>query len=479
MLAKALMLGRFRNPAIRSAAPAVLLSIVLMTPAAFSRDGGQDAGAVPDLDALQRAFQQIADRVSPSVVGVRVRRRYVTPTPRGADDKSATGLFEQVVIVNGSGTIVRADGMILTNEHVVQSAIDIEVLFHDGRRAKAELFAADARGDLAILRVDRKDLKPAAFCDWSAVRRGQWNIAVGNPYGLGRDGKLSVAVGVISNLGRRLPGLGAVDDRLYANMIQTTAPINPGNSGGPLFNIRGELLGVVTAMHTRAAADDGVGFAIPITPAKKRLINRLLNGKPIEYGYVGLRVAAPDAEQRQAAGIEPDAGAAVTRVEPGGPADLAGLRVGDLVIRYNDQVVRNASHLVEMVGETSIGAVAPLEIVRDTRRMTIRVTVARREVSRVGWMRGGAVEWRGLRLANMTADARRRMKISGGATGVVVIDVRADSPASRARLRIGDVIEQIEGARVNGIAAFQREVRPRNGAVKVSVRDRGTLTVAP
>src|SRR4030095_233605 len=162
------------------------------------------------------------------------------------------------------------------------------ILFHDGKTAVGTVLATDPRSDLAIVHVDRHGLPAAKLCDRARIARGQWTLALVNPYGLGNDGKLSVSIGVISNLNRKLPGLGEADDRLYSDMIQTTAAINPGNSGGPLFNIHGEVVGIVTAMHTRAAADEGVGFAIPLTPGRRTIIDKLKQGRSIEYGYIGL-----------------------------------------------------------------------------------------------------------------------------------------------------------------------------------------------
>ncbi len=227
-----------------------------------------------ELQRLQTAFQEVADRVAPTVVGIRAHRRLT-------GEGFGTG---QVVLVNGSGTVIDADGLILTNEHVVQRTHDLQVVFHDGSQLPGTVVAADTRNDLAIVRVNRTGLTAARFCSWPDVARGQWAVVVGNPFGLGSDGNLSVSVGVISNLGRSLPGLGESDNRLYNDMIQTTAEINPGNSGGPLFSLEGELLGVVTAMHTRSGGDAGAGFAIPMNPTRVRAIARLKTSRPALAG---------------------------------------------------------------------------------------------------------------------------------------------------------------------------------------------------
>ena len=237
-----------------------LLSILLAPRTMVGAEPPAARDSLADLDTLQQAFQKVAERVAPSVVGIRVQRRHVL-SPAGSDSADSAAVLEQRVVVNGSGSIVSPDGLILTNEHVIQAADDIRVLLYDGTDLPADVLMADPRSDFAVLKVSRTGLVPVRMGDWSTVARGQWSVVVGNPFGLGSDGHLSVAVGVVSNLGRQLPGLGETDDRFYNDMLQTTAPINPGHSGGPLFNIHGELIGVVTAMHTRTP-----GGSSPMSP---------------------------------------------------------------------------------------------------------------------------------------------------------------------------------------------------------------------
>ncbi len=345
---------------------------------------GDETDTAVDLEAIQQAFQQVVERVAPSVVGIRACRHHVATAP--PDDDST--VREQRVLVNGSGTIIGEEGLILTNEHVVQSATEIVVLFYDGSESPATLVAADPRSDLAILHVARSGLVPATMCDWTKVARGQWTIVLGNPFGLGSDGQLSAAVGVVANLGRQLPGLGEADDRFYSDMIQTTAPINPGHSGGPIFNVRGELIGVVTAMHTRAPADEGVGFAIPMTPAKRRVIESLRQGRLIQYGYLGLTVRVPELEEREILGLAVSQGVVVQQVEPDGPAANAGVQAGDVIRDYEGHAVTGPGQLAELVGFTAVGTRARLDLVRDGRTTAVEATVGLREAERVAWMRG-------------------------------------------------------------------------------------------
>ena len=431
----------------------------------------------PSLAQIEHAFQQVVEQVTPSVVGIRVQRRYMATLP--GDEGQAGDIFEQLVTVNGSGTVIDSGGLILTNEHVVQSAGDIEVYFHDQQMLPATVIASDPRGDLAVLKVERRDLPPAKIADWNTVARGQWAITLGNPYGIGGDGRLSVSIGVISNLDRALPGLGEVDDRFYADMIQTTASIHPGCSGGPLFNIRGELVGVVTAMHTRAPADEGIGFAIPMTSARLRGIRELAAGRPIEYGYLGLTVRSVEPAERESTGVAPPRGAVVQRIDPTGPASEAGLREGDMILSVENRTVEGPGSMAELVGQTVPGQRVAIEVNRDGRRLVIHPVAQRREISHVTWMRGGAILWRGMRLTDLTPAVRRDMGVDASATGVVVIDVLPGSQAERAQVKIGDVLEGIGPTIVGDLDGFNRSVANQQEAVVIRLRTRGDVVINP
>ncbi len=370
-----------------------LLTLLVVAGALSASVQAAPAGAVPpnmqvDLAALERAFQQIAERVSPSVVSIRAHRRQ-SGQSSWSEPEGDSG---QSVITNGTGIVVRADGSILTNEHVIHGAWQIDVILNDGTTRRGTVTASDQRTDLAVLRVDGVKLTPVTVCRWDSVQRGQWSIAVGNPFGLGNDGKLCVSVGVISNLGRRLPGLGEADDRLYVDMIQTTASIHPGNSGGPLFNIQGELVGVVTAVHARAVDDEGVGFAIPMTPGRWQIVESLLAGRPVEHGYIGLTVRELEPAERSAAGLGGNQGVYVERVDPGGPAEQAGLRCGDILLRYGQDRIDEPMDLAERIGTSPVGQSIALEVRRGDAHLDLQTTIGRRQIQRVDWMRGATAQ---------------------------------------------------------------------------------------
>lgn len=348
-----------------------------MMVAALSCEAWVGAGEPGDVSPgeLERAFREVAERVSPSVVALRVERRTALA---GGEGVPVSGPAEQVVIVNGAGVVIDAEGLIVTNEHVVQSADAIEAVFHDGERRRAEVVSSDARSDLAVVRVERRGLATVRFCEWEAVRRGQWAIVVGNPYGLGSDGQASLAVGVVSNLGRRLPGLGESDDRFYGNMIQTTAAINPGNSGGPLFNLRGEVVGIVTAMHVRAGQGDGVGFAIPMSPWKRALIGRLSRGERIEHGFMHASIRESLPAERKGVGV--DRGVVVVYVDNETESPL---RAGDLITDLDGHPVTSVSVATELIGCAPVGGTVAATVRRDGRPATVRVPIDRRSAARV------------------------------------------------------------------------------------------------
>ncbi len=428
---------------------------------AAQRPAGRVAGPLPDPAALQAAFRRVIEQAGPSVVSLRVYRYAAGELP--ADD----GPVEQFVVVNGSGMVIDPDGLILTNEHVIHGADRIEVIFSDGQTLPGTVRGADVRSDLAVVAVRRRGLRALRFGDVAALRRGDWTIVLGNPYGLSGDGTPSVSVGVVANLNRRLPGLGQADDRLYADMIQTTSPIHPGNSGGPLLNLAGELVGIVTAMHTRSS-DDGVCFAIPLTAARRAIIRRLMRGEAIRYGYLGLRV------RNEAGGS-----VVVEDIEPGSPAERAGVQIGDRIARYQGRPVRDAGHFALAVGLTPVGTPVVLELLRGSRRVRAEATVVARRVSRVAALRQAAILWRGLRLAPLTEELRRQMRIDGPARGWVVLGVRTGSEAQRRGIRVGDVIERIDGQDLPADVQAGRLLRAQHGKVEVALRDGQRLVLGP
>ncbi|MDB5297552.1 MAG: 2-alkenal reductase, partial [Phycisphaerales bacterium] len=309
----------------------------------------QDASASPqtpafaavrideDFDApkLERQFEAVARRVVGSVVAISavdspVASDEVQHAGRTNPDKLNAALESQDRTV-GTGLVVAAEGYILTNEHVVGRAAQIWVTTDDRKVYPAVVVGSDPRADLAVLKVPAAGLRPVAFAA-APARRGQWAIAIGNPYGLAGDGELAVSVGVVSAVGRSLPKLSGREDRLYQDLIQTTAQINPGNSGGPLFDAAGDVIGVNCAVVLPVKQTNGIGFAIPAGPRLRAVVDRLVAGREVTYAYLGVRTTTAAPADCTAAGLPVDAGGArVDYVEAGSPAAAAGLRAGDIV----------------------------------------------------------------------------------------------------------------------------------------------------
>src|SRR5687768_16522572 len=206
----------------------------------------------------------------------------------------------------GTGMVIDPDGYILTNEHVVGEAEQLWVTTDDKKVYPAMVIGSDPRADLAVLKIPARGLPAVTWADPAKIRRGQWTIAIGNPYGLAAEGEMCMSVGVVSAIGRSLPKLSGKEDRLYSDLIQTTAQINPGNSGGPLFDINGDVIGINAAVILPQKQTNGIGFVFPMCPRVLRIINHLKEGREVVYGYMGVRVSTATARERRQAGVKGD-----------------------------------------------------------------------------------------------------------------------------------------------------------------------------
>lgn len=323
-----------------------------------------------DLQALQDSFEQIASKVSPSVIAIRSDR---IGSGRTAMDDPHTSRRGARTISHGSGIVLREDGYILTNEHVVGDCENISVFSQDGREYKAELVASDRRRDLAVIKIPVLGLVPAELGEADEVRKGHWAFAVGNPFGLGTDGKPAFTVGNVTKLGQS-PDIDQT--RYYGNLIETSAPINPGNSGGPLFNMAGEVIGIVTAIQTRSGASEGVGFAIPIDSQTRKIIRTLQAGKEVRYGYLGVR-GTTRRSATSAGSAMPTA--VITELAEGfSPAGRAGIQPGDIVERYGNTRVQDFDHLIRLVGATDPGTRIAVRVRRGSRLIKVQLVVGER-----------------------------------------------------------------------------------------------------
>jgi Do/DeqQ family serine protease len=332
-------------------------------------------------DALQSAFVSVAERVRPAVVHIgtvqvaRQRRPPATPGPF-ADDPLFKDFFDQFFGRGpgrreefhqpglGSGVIVDKRGYVLTNLHVVRGADGVTVRLASKEEFRGRIVGSDAKTDLAVIRFEPTvALTVATLGDSDALRVGEWAIAIGNPFGLDQ----TVTVGVVSATGRSDVGIAT-----YENFIQTDASINPGNSGGPLVNLRGEVIGINTAI---VAAGQGIGFAIPANMVK-RITSQLIDRGKVTRGWIGVAMQPLTAELAQALGLSDTRGAVVSRVYPGSPAAAASLLQNDVIVAFEGTPVEDYRHLQRLSADAEVGKTVTLEIVRSRERKSVRLTVA-------------------------------------------------------------------------------------------------------
>jgi S1-C subfamily serine protease len=318
---------------------------------------------IADLEAIENAFVALAEKVSPSVVAISTKN-----APRSRMRRSP---------MVGSGVIIGSEGLILSNDHVVSSADRIYVTLQSGRRYKADIVSRDEHSDLAVIKIEADNLIPAEYGNLSNVKVGQFALAMGNPFGTAKDGDMSLSYGIVSALGKSLQELEEHGNKYYGNLIQTTADINPGNSGGPLFNIRGQIIGINTAIETRSGVSEGLGYAIPINSRTLRIIDTLAQGNEVKYGFLGVNIESDRSARRQVSAAN-RWGVVVTRVFPKTAADEAGLREDDLILKYDTQPVRSQNHLIRMVGATPVGETVPLTVYRGRSEMVIMATIGER-----------------------------------------------------------------------------------------------------
>ncbi|GHF30712.1 serine protease [Kordiimonas sediminis] len=349
----------------------------------------------------------------------------------------------------GSGFIIDAEGYVVTNNHVVAEADEITVTLFDEREFEAELIGRDSRTDLALLKIKSDKKFPyVSFGDSDKSRVGDWVLTIGNPFGLGG----SVSAGILSGRNRNADG-GA-----YIDYLQTDAPINRGNSGGPMFNMDGDVIGVNTLIFSPSGGNVGIGFAIPSHDAQL-YISELREFGRVRRGLLGVTIQAVTEEVAESQGLENVEGAIVTTVAEGGPAEDAGIRIGDIIISWDGKPVDSSRSLSRVVALTKIGKPVDVVLIRDGERMTIPVTTGemseelnRDEAIREGRERRSQTGERdmveGMELMSMNSDVRRRFNIADDVEGVVVVRVSRSSAAGRAGIRSGTVIMRVNSTQV-------------------------------
>ena len=366
----------------------------------------------------------------------------------------------------GSGVIVDKDGYILTNEHVISGATEVKVKLSDGREFDAEIKGTDKRSDLAIIKIDAKGLPAAKLGNSDDLQIGKWVVAIGNPFGFAiANPEPSVTVGVISALNRYLPALGR-RERGYDDLIQTDAAINPGNSGGPLVNLKGEVIGINTAIITTSGGYQGLGFAIPINKAKK-ILDKLSAGEKILYGWLGVTIDNLNDDLRNYFEIKERVGVIILKVYKDSPAEEGGLKEGDLILTFNKEPVKTTRDLVRMVSAYDVGKHIPLEILRNGKKTIVRIKIGKMPKEGEGMEELDEeidkVSFRGLTVDDLTPFYKRRFRIKAD-EGVVITDIEEDSAADKSELRVGDVISKIEKKKVRSKEDFKAIISKVKGS---------------
>lgn len=387
------------------------------------------------------------------------RRGQPQPQQPQPDDGEGGGAPRGV----GSGFIIAADGLVMTNAHVVEGADEVVVRLTDKREFKAKVVGADKRTDVAILKIEATNLPTVRFGDVGKLRVGEWVIAIGSPFDLDN----TVTAGIVSAKAR--------DTGDLLPFIQTDVAINPGNSGGPLINMRGEVVGINSQIYSRSGGYMGISFAIPIDEAT-RIAEQLKNGGRVVRGRIGVQIGEVTKEVAESLGLPKAAGALVRSVEPGGPAEKAGLEAGDIVTRFDGKPVEKWSDLPRLVGNTKPGTKSTLQVLRRGATRDLGVTVAELEPeARPVAQRGGKADPKappastqvaslGLTLVDLTADQRKELKLKGG-----VLISAADGPAARAGVQEGDLILAVANSEVTDARQFEALVSKLDKARPVNL----------
>jgi serine protease Do len=413
----------------------------------------------------QVTLADVAERVVPSVVNISATRAL---TRRGQGDSFHGEQFRGDMFGNrpppnhppvpqdpeaqslGSGVIVSADGVLLTNNHVVEQAAEIKVTLSDGREFKAEVVGTDPRSDVAVVRISETvaDLQPLPFGDAESLRLGEVVLAVGNPFGVGQ----TVTMGIVSAKGRS--GVGLVD---YEDFIQTDAAINPGNSGGALVNMRGELVGVNTAILSRTGGSQGIGFAIPTTMVRP-IMDGLLTKGAFTRGHLGVMIQELDKNLAAGLGLSLDRGVVISDVTLGSPANKAGMRRGDVVRTLDGKDVASVNDFRNRIAGLGPGAEVVLGVVREGKDTTLKATLGAlqdKTATTASADAAGTGLLAGVTVTSLRAESRAMYSVPAEVTqGVLVTAVKPDSPAQKVGLHAGDVIVEINRKSVDSVAAF-------------------------
>jgi len=429
------------------------------------------AGSLPD-------FTELAEKQSPSVVNITTTQD-ARPMRRGHTPDEMSEFFKRFGMPDfgmpdpgrqhprkgqGSGFIVSADGYILTNTHVVDDADEVIVKLSDRREFRAKVVGSDEKTDVALLKIDAAaDLPKVAIGDPGKLRVGEWVLAIGAPFGF----ENSVTAGIVSAKGRSLP------QENYTPFIQTDVAVNPGNSGGPLFNLKGEVVGINSQIISRSGGYMGLSFAIPIDVAMEVMAQLKAGGK-VSRGRLGVLVQEVTADLAASFGLDSPRGALVSEVENGSPADKAGLKASDIIVKYDGKVVENSIDLPRMVGATRPGSEVTVTVWRKGVSRDFKIKVGEVEDVKMASAAGAKPDQAGLVVSALAAEQKRQLKIE---SGVLVDD--AVGAAARAGIRAGDVIVAVGNQAVNSADDLAKalDVKARKQFALLVKRGEGSIYV--
>ena len=461
----------------------ILLAIAVLLTASgpASAQAAKDRALPADRGQLLQSYSAVVKQVAPAVVNVFSRRveRTVERAPL-FDDPFLRRFFgddffygmprERVAQSLGSGVIVEPDGLIVTNNHVIEGATEIVVALADRREFEAAVVAQDARTDLAVLRIDPKGeaLPHLELRDSDDLEVGDIVLAIGNPFGVGQ----TVTSGIVSALGRT--GVGALETQSF---IQTDAAINPGNSGGALVTLDGRLAGINTAIYSRTGGSLGIGFAIPSNLVASTIAG-ITVGKGVVRPWLGASGQPVTPEIAQSLGLARPQGVLVSGVYAGGPADRAGLKTGDIILKIDGREVLDVRGLRYRIATRKVGDAARVDILRNGRpqSLAIRLEAPPETPPRQITDLAGEHPLAGLKVANLSPAFAEEIGADPLASGVIVLAVARGSPAARLRLRPGDFIVRIDGTDIATVDQLERELqRPRRNGWRIVFRRRDQL----
>ena len=411
------------------------------------------AGGLPD-------FTELAERHSPSVVNITTTqdakpnrnprtpedmmeffRRFGMPEMQPENGRKSPRRGQ------GSGFIVSDDGYILTNTHVVDGADEVVVKLSDRREFKAKVIGSDEKTDVALLKIDARNLPKVTIGNPDRLKVGEWVLAIGAPFGF----ENSVTAGIVSAKGRALP------QENYTPFIQTDVAVNPGNSGGPLFNLRGEVVGINSQIISRSGGYMGLSFAIPIDVAME-VSAQLKGGGKVSRGRLGVLIQEVTADLADSFGLDKPCGALVSEVEEGGPADKAGIKRSDIVLTYDGRPVETSIDLPRMVGATKPGTQVEMTLWRKGQKRTITAKVGEMPAEKSASADLAKPDRAGLVVSKLSEDQRRQLKVD---SGVLVEDVVG--AAARAGVRVGDVIVAVGSQAINSASDLEKIINEREG----------------